>query len=85
MILTSDDRIQVDNTINVVVDGQQKFDVMKKVQGDQTLYTLIVRRLVLSDAGNYTCQVIVTGAATKPSKDGEIIVLSKFHRFNSYI
>lgn len=72
----------MDNTINVVVDGQQKFDVIKKVQGDQTVYTLIVRRLVLSDAGNYTCQVIVTGAATKPSKDGEIIVLSEFQWFN---
>ncbi|ESO10709.1 hypothetical protein HELRODRAFT_109066 [Helobdella robusta] len=75
LIISTDDRVQVDNTINERLDGQLKFDVLKKVSGDQTIYTLIVRRLVISDSGNYTCSVIVTGASIKPSKDGEIVVL----------
>jgi limbic system-associated membrane protein len=74
-VLTSDDRVQVDNSINEIVDGYQKYDVLKKVNGDQSIYTLIVRRLVLSDAGNYTCQVVVTGTNVYPSKDGQLVVL----------
>lgn len=75
LALTSDDRVQVDSIINEKVDGFPKFDIIKAVNGDKTVYTLVVRRLVLSDGGNYTCQVIMTGSSIYPSKDGIIYVL----------
>lgn len=75
LILTSDDRIEVDERINEVVDGYTKYDVQKRQVNDQTTYMLIVRRLVLTDAGNYTCKVIVIGASEHPSKVGQMVVL----------
>jgi len=75
MILTNDDRVQVDESINAVVDGLTKYDVKLTKQGDQNTYMLIVRRLVLTDAGNYTCQVNVKGFSYQPSKDGIIVVM----------
>lgn len=75
LIITSDDRIEVDERINEVVDGYQKYDVQKRIVNDQVTYMLIVRRLVLTDAGNYTCKIVVTGATQHPSKVGQMIVL----------
>lgn len=75
LILTSDDRVEVDERINEVVDGYQKYDVQRRQRDDQTTYMLIVRRLVLTDAGNYTCQVVVKGSFEHPSKVGQMIVL----------
>lgn len=78
LIITSDDRIEVDERINEVVDGYQKYDVQKRIVNDQVTYMLIVRRLVLTDAGNYTCKIVVTGATQHPSKVGQMIVLSEY-------
>lgn len=75
MVLTSDDRIEIDNTINEIVDGYTKYDIFRREDGDQTTYMLVVRRLVLTDAGTYTCQINVKAAAIYPSKDGIIVVL----------
>lgn len=75
MILTSNDRVEVDQSINQVVDGWPKYDVAKRTLGDQNIYMLIINRLVLSDAGTYTCQIVVTGASVYPSKDGMLYVL----------
>jgi len=74
-ILTSDNRVEVDESINQVVDGQTKYDVQRTIKSDQTTYMLIVRRLVLQDSGNYTCQVNVKGYNLQPSKDGIIVVM----------
>lgn len=75
MILTSDDRVQVDEKINEVVDGYPKYDVVKRIRGDKNTYMLVIRRLILSDSGTYTCLVVVRGAQQNPSKDGQLIVL----------
>jgi hypothetical protein len=75
MILTSDNRVEVDESINAVVDGLTKYDVARRVSGNQHTYMLVVRRLVLTDAGNYTCQVNVKGYNIQPSKDGIIVVM----------
>ena len=77
MILTSDNRVEVDESINAVVDGLTKYDVARRVSGNQHTYMLVVRRLVLTDAGNYTCQVNVKGYNIQPSKDGIIVVMSE--------
>jgi len=73
-ILTSDDRVEVDNIINEIVDGNTKYDVQKRPLLDMTTYMLIIRRLVLTDAGTYTCQINVKAATDHPSKDGVIVV-----------
>lgn len=75
LVLTSDDRVEVDNSINEMVDGYTKYDVQKRDIGDETTYMLIVRRLVLTDGGVYTCQINVKAAPVYPSKDGIIVVL----------
>ena len=77
MVITSDDRVDLDENLNELVDGYEKFDVEKTITGDLTTYTLIVRRLQLTDAGTYTCQINVRGDNKHPSKDGEMVVLSK--------
>lgn len=83
-VLTSDDRVEVDNVINEVVDGQTKYDVARRhdIEGAVT-YQLIVRRLVKTDGGMYTCQIIIVASNENdhPSKDGEIIVLGRFRSF----
>ena len=73
-ILTSDDRVEVDNVINEIVDGQTKYDIEKRPLLDMMTYMLIIRRLVLTDAGIYTCQINVKAATEHPSKDGVIVV-----------
>jgi len=75
MILTSDDRVEVDESINIVVDGLPKYDVIRTARENLNTYMLIVRRLVLTDAGNYTCLVNVKGFPVQPSKDGIIVVM----------
>jgi Immunoglobulin domain len=77
-ILTSDDRVEVDNIINEIVDGQTKYDIQKRPLLDMTTYMLIIRRLVLTDAGTYTCQINVKAAMDHPSKDGVIVVQGEF-------
>ena len=76
-MLTSDNRVEIDDVINEIVDGYQKYDVQKREFGDSTTYMLIIRRLVLIDAGTYTCQIIVKAASEHPSKDGILVVLSQ--------
>lgn len=75
-VLTSDDRIEIDDAVNEIVDGYQKYDVQRRQAGDQTTYMLIIRRLVLTDAGTYTCQINVKASHVHPSKDGVLVVLS---------
>ena len=77
-VLTSDDRIEIDDIINEIVDGYQKYDVQKRKIGDMTTYMLIVRRLVLNDAGTYTCQINVKASHIHPSKNGILVVLSQY-------
>lgn len=78
LVLTSDDRIEIDKFINEEVDGYEKFDIQRRQIGDMTIYMLIIRRLVLSDAGTYTCQINVKASNVHPSKDGILVVLSEF-------
>lgn len=75
-VLTSDDRIEIDDVINEVVDGYEKYDVKRQQYGDMTTYMLIIRRLVLTDAGTYTCQINVKASHIHPSKNGILVVLS---------
>ena len=77
-MLTSDDRIEIDEIINEIVDGYEKYDVQRRNHGDMTTYMLIIRRLVLTDAGTYTCQINVKASHIHPSKDGIVVVLSTF-------
>jgi len=83
MVLTSDDRIEIDDAINEIVDGYQKYDVQRRQHGSLTTYMLIIRRLVLVDAGTYTCQIYIKALheSTHPSKDGILVVLSKLYLF----
>lgn len=77
-IITSDNTVDVDEIYNELVDGYPKYDVRKHVRGDLTTYTLIIRRLQLTDAGTYTCQLNIKGdQENSPSKDGLMVVLSK--------
>jgi len=82
-VLTSDDRIEIDDVINEVVDGYQKYDIQRRQSGDMTTYMLIIRRLVLTDAGTYTCQINVKASHIHPSKNGILVVLSAFTIFLS--
>lgn len=82
-MLTSDDRIEIDDVINEVVDGYQKYDIQRRQSGDMTTYMLIIRRLVLTDAGTYTCQINVKASHIHPSKNGILVVLSAFTIFLS--
>lgn len=75
-VLTSDDRIEIDDVINEEVDGYQKYDIQRRQFGDMTTYMLIIRRLVLNDAGTYTCQINVKASHIHPSKNGILVVLS---------
>ena len=75
-VLTSDDRIEFDDIINEIVDGYEKYGVQRQVVGDLTTYMLIIRRLALTDAGTYTCQINVKASHIHPSKDGMLVVLS---------
>ena len=68
----------MEDQFNHIIDGYRKFDVYYEPLGDSNLYTLVVRRLQLIDSGNYTCQVQVRGQSRYPSKNGEMIVLSKY-------
>ena len=77
-MLTSDDRIEIDDFINEIVDGYQKYDVQRRKIGEMMTYMLIVRRLVLNDAGTYTCQINVKASNVHPSKNGILVVLSAF-------
>ena len=77
-VLTSDDRIEFDDIINEIVDGYEKYGVQRQVVGDLTTYMLIIRRLALTDAGTYTCQINVKASHIHPSKDGMLVVLSAF-------
>ena len=76
-MLTSDDRIEIDDVINEEVDGYQKYDIQRRQFGDMTTYMLIIRRLVLNDAGTYTCQINVKASHIHPSKNGILVVLSE--------
>lgn len=75
-VLTSDDRIEFDDIINEIVDGYEKYGVDKQMVGDLTTYMLIIRRLALTDAGTYTCQINVKASHIHPSKDGMLVVLT---------
>ena len=84
-IITSDDSVDIDEVYNELVDGFPKYDVEKRVVGDQTTYTLIIRRLQLMDAGVYTCQLNIKGdQENSPSKDGLMVVLSEYLKLSAY-
>lgn len=73
--ISTDDKINVDDIHNIVVNGWPKYQVERTFDGKKTIYTIIVHRLEPRDAGNYTCQIIIRGSTRHPSKDGEMIVL----------
>ena len=78
-MITNDDKIDLEPRYNPLLDnGAPKYDVVRTIEGDWITYTLIVRRLELTDAGLYTCQVLIRGQDNSPSKGGYLIVQSKF-------
>ena len=78
-IITTDDTVDIDEIYNELVDGFPKYDIERHVHGDQTTYTLIIRRLQIQDAGTYTCQLNIKGdQENSPSKDGLLVVLSEY-------
>ncbi|XP_071175791.1 lachesin-like isoform X2 [Mytilus edulis] len=51
--ISSDETVLIDE----VVGGQMKYDVVKYRSNDSDIYQLIIRSLMETDAGNYTCQI----------------------------
>jgi limbic system-associated membrane protein len=77
-IISSDDSIDVEEKFNPIIDGFPKYEVIKTIDAktkDDVTYTLIIRRLQLTDAGVYVCQVQIKGISDSPSKEGQMIVL----------
>jgi len=75
-VLTSDDRVVLDEIINEIVDGYEKYDVQHRKEGGVSTYMLIIRRLVMDDGGTYTCQINIKSAPDKPYFDAILVVLS---------
>lgn len=74
--LSSDDKIDLEDQFNKFVDaGYRKYEIRKIVEGDLNTYILIIRRLALTDAGNYTCKIQIAGEQNHPSKNGQMVVL----------
>ena len=80
--LSTDDVIDLEDKFNPVSDGFPKFEVEKTVYQQLTTYTLIIRRLQLTDAGQYICQVQITGfsAIENPTKEGSMVVMCKCYK-----
>ena len=78
-IISVDNKIHIDESLNRVQDGNHKYDIVVTSSGETNTYMLIIRRLELKDAGIYTCKVLVQGQSqdTHPSKDGKMVVLCK--------
>ncbi|KAI0235520.1 Neural cell adhesion molecule 1-A [Lamellibrachia satsuma] len=76
-IISVDNKIDIDESLNRVQDGNHKYDIVVTTSGETNTYMLIIRRLELKDAGTYTCKVLVQGQeqSTHPSKDGKMVVL----------
>lgn len=79
-IISVDNKIDIDESLNRVQDGNHKYDIVVTTSGETNTYMLIIRRLELKDAGTYTCKVLVQGQeqSTHPSKDGKMVVLCKY-------
>ena len=79
-IISVDNKIDIDDSLNRVQDGNHKYDIVVTAQGETRTYMLITRRLELKDAGIYTCKVLIQGQpeSTHPSKDGKMVVLREY-------
>ena len=79
-IISVDNKIDIDDSLNRVQDGNHKYDIVVTAQGETRTYMLITRRLELKDAGIYTCKVLIQGQpeSTHPSKDGKMVVLCEY-------
>ena len=75
--ISSNDKIVIDEKLNIVVNGWPKYQVEKETVGERIKYTIIVNRLEPRDAGLFTCQIHVRGSDERPSKDGQMVVLSE--------
>ena len=69
MVFSSDATIELDESLNSVIDGYLKYNIEKTINQFTQLvtYTLVVRRLQPTDAGTYTCQVNMIGGPSKIS------------------
>ena len=79
-IISVDNKIDIDDSLNRVQDGNHKYDIVVTAHGETRTYMLITRRLELKDAGTYTCKVLIQGQpeSTHPSKDGKMVVLCEY-------
>ena len=78
LLISSNDKIMLEDRHNEVVDGYPKYQIDVVIQGEEAHYTIIINRLEFLDSGYYTCQILVRGSAEIPAKDGEIVVLGEF-------
>ena len=76
-IISIADNIVIDDYLNPVQDGYNKYDIILTRFGETVTYLLIIRRLGLQDAGTYTCTVF--GRGFWSSKDGSVVVLGKYY------
>lgn len=76
MHISKDDKIEIDEKLNIIEYGLRKYQVFKMVLGDKVTYQLVVSRLERRDAGTYRCQINVIGDNSRiPTKDGKMVVL----------
>ena len=59
--------------------GNEKYEIVRSVSGEQVLYTLTVNCLVLTDNGGYRCQVQIPGVTVYdwPERVGYLTVYGK--------
>lgn len=76
-IISVDNKIDIDETLNRVQDGNHKYDIVVTTFGETNTYMLIIRRLEFKDAGIYTCKILLQGQPQKkhPAKNGKMVVL----------
>ena len=71
LIISSDINIDIEDRFNPIIDGFPKYDIIRTDRFDQSTYSLLIRRMQLTDAGKYVCQVHVKGLSEMPAKEGE--------------
>ena len=69
--------ISINRSTNQTIIIHINIQVERTYDGETIIYSIIVNRLEPRDAGWYTCQIHVRGSDERPSKDGEMVVLSK--------
>ena len=65
--------------INVIVDGQRKYEVVKTSRNNRDQYQLVIRGLTEVDSGDYKCQIYLPNQnyLEWPSKIGHLTVQSE--------